>query len=76
MKLTKRHTASWRVPIGNSGILDFCLGLLAVEGIRPTLRIQMLRIVGNSCADTGELLKFDPATGSEKADRIQADGMV
>lgn len=43
--------ASWRAPIGNSGLLDFFLGILAVDGLRQSLKIHTLRTIGNSCAD-------------------------
>ncbi|CAK7203012.1 hypothetical protein SEUCBS139899_005741 [Sporothrix eucalyptigena] len=43
--------ASWRIPIGESGLLDFFLGILAVDGLRQSLKIHTLRLIGNSCAD-------------------------
>ncbi|EFY89206.1 hypothetical protein MAC_04793 [Metarhizium acridum CQMa 102] len=46
--------AAWRLPYGDSGILDFFLGLLAEGGLRQKLRIHSLRLIGNSCADTDE----------------------
>ncbi|EPE07369.1 gtp binding protein [Ophiostoma piceae UAMH 11346] len=46
--------ASWRAPIGNSGLLDFFLGILAVDGLRQSLKIHTLRTIGNSCADEDE----------------------
>ncbi|OIW24676.1 hypothetical protein CONLIGDRAFT_102596 [Coniochaeta ligniaria NRRL 30616] len=46
--------ASWRVPIGDSGLLDFFLSILHVEGLRQHLLIHALRLIGNSCADTDE----------------------
>ncbi|TLD34303.1 hypothetical protein PspLS_00080 [Pyricularia sp. CBS 133598] len=51
---TGSRDASWRIPIGDSGILDFCLDLLAEPETHQSLRIQALRLVGNSCADTDE----------------------
>ncbi|KXJ97070.1 hypothetical protein Micbo1qcDRAFT_191650 [Microdochium bolleyi] len=45
---------SWRVPLGESGILDFFLSLFAgaEQTLRPTLLLQILRLTGNACADT------------------------
>lgn len=45
---------AWRGPIGESGILQFFLSGLAVDGLRQGLLIHSLRLVGNSCADTDE----------------------
>ena len=47
--------ASWRIPIGESGLLDFFLGILSVDGLRQSLKIHTLRLIGNSCADEGEI---------------------
>ncbi|CAH0052998.1 unnamed protein product [Clonostachys solani] len=43
---------AWRVPFGESGILEFFIRFVALDGISPTLHLHALRIVGNSCADT------------------------
>ncbi|KAH8179123.1 Armadillo [Sarocladium implicatum] len=45
---------AWRLPFGDSKILDFFLGALTVEGLRHQLQIHALRLIGNSCADTDE----------------------
>jgi hypothetical protein len=45
--------ASWRKPIGESGLLDFFLEVVGNKGVRQTITTQALRIIGNSCADTG-----------------------
>ncbi len=45
--------ALWRLPIGESGLLSFFLGILSTEGLRQSLSIHALRLIGNSCADTG-----------------------
>ncbi|KHO01612.1 Armadillo-type fold protein [Metarhizium album ARSEF 1941] len=45
---------AWRLPYGDSGILDFFLGVLAEGAPRPKLHIHSLRLTGNSCADTDE----------------------
>jgi hypothetical protein len=44
--------AKWRVPMGDSGILKFFLQFLSTA-LESKLRIQILRLIGNSCADTG-----------------------
>ncbi|KAL0933827.1 GTP binding protein [Colletotrichum truncatum] len=46
--------ASWRLPLGDSGILDFFLTVVAVQGLRPALKRHTLRLIGNACADTDE----------------------
>ncbi|KAK1990028.1 GTP binding protein [Colletotrichum falcatum] len=51
--------ASWRLPLGDSGLLDFFLSIIvssssSSHGLRPALRRHMLRLIGNSCADTDE----------------------
>lgn len=54
-----KTAASWRIPIGESGLLDFFLGILAVDGLRQSLKIHTLRLIGNSCADEGECTAAD-----------------
>lgn len=56
LALTLRFIASWRVPIGDSGLLEFFLKVLPLDGLRQSLRMHTLRLVGNSCADTGMVL--------------------
>ncbi|KAK2022337.1 GTP binding protein [Colletotrichum zoysiae] len=48
--------ASWRLPLGDSGVLDFFLSVIvsSSHNLRPALQRHMLRLVGNSCADTDE----------------------
>ncbi|KAK1590477.1 GTP binding protein [Colletotrichum navitas] len=48
--------SSWRLPLGDSGILDFFLSIVvsSSHGLRPALQRHMLRLIGNSCADTDE----------------------
>lgn len=47
---------SWRAPYGRVGILDFFLRLIATkEDIDNDLLLHSLRLIGNSCADTGML---------------------
>ncbi|KAI9050993.1 hypothetical protein LZ554_005103 [Drepanopeziza brunnea f. sp. 'monogermtubi'] len=42
----------WRIPLGDSGILNFFLEKLSGHTLRHTLKIHVLRLIGNSCADT------------------------
>ncbi|ORY61666.1 uncharacterized protein BCR38DRAFT_347215 [Pseudomassariella vexata] len=44
----------WRVPLGESGLLEFFVGLIGSTELRQALAIHTLRIIGNSCADTDE----------------------
>ncbi|TVY36666.1 hypothetical protein LOCC1_G006584, partial [Lachnellula occidentalis] len=44
----------WRIPLGDSGILNFFLEILRAHTLRHTLKIHILRLIGNSCADTDE----------------------
>ncbi|KXH58936.1 GTP-binding protein, partial [Colletotrichum salicis] len=46
--------ASWRLPLGDSGIVDFFLSVIPTENLRPALKKHSLRLLGNSCADTDE----------------------
>ena len=43
----------WRLPFGNAGILDVAVKILASPDIEEELVRQSLRIVGNTCIDTG-----------------------
>ncbi|KAF4968820.1 hypothetical protein FSARC_3848 [Fusarium sarcochroum] len=44
---------AWRIPYGDSGILEFFLDILASsEQQAHGVKVQALRITGNSCADT------------------------
>ncbi|KLU87292.1 hypothetical protein MAPG_06293 [Magnaporthiopsis poae ATCC 64411] len=51
---TGSRDASWRIPIGDSGILDYALELLPHDEFETGPKIQALRLIGNSCADTEE----------------------
>ncbi|KFY09108.1 hypothetical protein V492_05621 [Pseudogymnoascus sp. VKM F-4246] len=42
----------WRIPMGNAGLLDAFLMIVATEGIQNSLMIHVLRLIGNTCADT------------------------
>lgn len=44
----------WRTPMGESGVLNFYLENLSIHELRHPLKIQVLRLIGNSCADTDE----------------------
>jgi hypothetical protein len=47
--------ALWRLPYGQSGVMTFFLQLIASkEDVSTTLVLHALRLVGNSCADTGQ----------------------
>ena len=41
--------------MGDSGILEFFLQILSAHALDSKFNIQILRLVGNSCADTGIL---------------------
>ncbi|KAJ9142359.1 Gtp binding protein [Pleurostoma richardsiae] len=45
---------SWRLPLGDSGLVDFFLGILAADNLRLPLKVHALRVIGNACADTDE----------------------
>ncbi|KAA8650050.1 putative GTP binding protein [Aspergillus tanneri] len=46
---------SWRLPFGQTGILNFFLELVASKGnVDTTLLLHSLRLIGNCCADTDE----------------------
>lgn len=47
-------TATWREPFGQAGLLTFASNVLTAEGASDDLKIQALRLIGNSCADTGK----------------------
>ncbi|RYP92857.1 hypothetical protein DL770_001028 [Monosporascus sp. CRB-9-2] len=44
----------WRIPLGESQLLDFFIGIVGTEGLRKPLIVHTLRIIGNSCADTDQ----------------------
>ena len=50
---TDAFSAKWRIPIGDSGVLNFFLETLSAHTLRHTLKIHVLRLIGNACADTG-----------------------
>jgi hypothetical protein len=47
-------SASWRAPFGQSGVLRFFLDVISMkEDVDSNLLLHSLRVIGNSCADTG-----------------------
>lgn len=50
---TNRMSEEWRGPFGESSILEFFLDFIASENVNLNLRSQALRLIGNTCADTG-----------------------
>ena len=44
---------AWRIPLGESQLLDFFMGTIEETGTRRSLTIHSLRVIGNACADTG-----------------------
>ncbi|KAM0816879.1 putative UNC-45/Cro1/She4 central domain-containing protein [Seiridium cardinale] len=46
--------ASWRLSLGQSGVLEFFLSLIGKDGLRQAITVHALRVIGNSCADTDE----------------------
>ena len=50
---TNLESVAWRLPYGESGILKFFLDILASEEQQGHgVKVQALRVTGNSCADT------------------------
>ncbi|KAI1298372.1 armadillo-type protein [Xylaria venustula] len=43
-----------RIPLGESGVLEFFCSVVSTQGLRLSLIIQCLRIIGNSSADQDE----------------------
>ena len=53
-KRLTRNLAAWRVPLGESGFVDFvAMSVIGEEWSGNEIRIHCLRLIGNSCADTG-----------------------
>lgn len=48
----------WRPLYGTAGILDFYLRVIATPGVDDEILLHALRLIGNSCADTGEQSPF------------------
>lgn len=49
--------AAWRVPIGETGVLEFFLGLAQGTGVHLA---QTLRVVGNACVDCSKSFSLRP----------------
>ncbi|KAI1813859.1 ARM repeat-containing protein [Poronia punctata] len=45
---------SVRIPLGDSGLLELFCSIVSTQGLRPSLVVQCLRIIGNSSADQDE----------------------
>ncbi|KKA26948.1 hypothetical protein TD95_001075 [Thielaviopsis punctulata] len=45
---------SWRKPVGESGLLSFMLSQFSLPETPSALKVQILRLTGNSCAETDE----------------------
>lgn len=82
--ITCRHwhpEAKWRIPLGDSGVLNFFLEIFSGHVLRHTLKIHVLRLIGNSCADTGKqfrsrLRREDWLWGDENRARIVASNAM
>ncbi|TQS37521.1 hypothetical protein Golomagni_02001 [Golovinomyces magnicellulatus] len=46
--------SKWRIPIGEAGIFKFFLEIFSRHELRHSLKIHILRLIGNCCADTDE----------------------
>lgn len=53
MLTLRSEIESWRIPIGDSGILGLVLSSIPTEDLQHPLNRQALRLIGNSCADCG-----------------------
>ncbi|KAI1864335.1 uncharacterized protein JN550_008892 [Neoarthrinium moseri] len=45
---------SWRLPLGQSGVLSFFIGIIGGQDVPQMITVHALRVIGNSCADTDE----------------------
>ena len=53
--------AEWRLPLGESGLLDFFLEVISDVQVPNQLLLPSLRLIGNACAETGKGAKPPPA---------------
>ena len=53
--LSNEGAAAWRIPYGQAGVLNFFLGVVSANNIEHDLMLHTLRLIGNTCADTGTL---------------------
>ncbi|KAI9887942.1 MAG: hypothetical protein M1823_000199 [Watsoniomyces obsoletus] len=51
---TTSRAIEWRVPVGESGLLEFFLEVISTEGVPNEILLPALRLVGNACADTDQ----------------------
>jgi hypothetical protein len=51
--LMRLFQASWRMPYGQAGILEFFLRIVASQDVADDVLLHSLRLIGNSCADAG-----------------------
>ena len=55
----EKSTASWRLPVGDSGLLTFFLTtVLPSPDLSTSLQKQSLRLIGNACAQCGKSTLF------------------
>ena len=47
------------MPFGETGLLDFFIGVVSANNVQHDLLLHSLRLIGNSCADTG-MAECDP----------------
>lgn len=59
--LLHSYIGIWRVPIGESGVLDFFLEKVQDQGLGDPV-VQTLRVIGNSCVDCSTFLSLRPIT--------------
>ncbi|KAK5662317.1 hypothetical protein OQA88_8223 [Cercophora sp. LCS_1] len=50
----KARDPSWRLPVGDSGLLEFYLARISAERLELPLKKQCLRVIGNGCAECDE----------------------
>ncbi|KAK7750731.1 hypothetical protein SLS62_007282 [Diatrype stigma] len=48
------RNGSWRIPLGESGLLDLFIEIIGTDELRKPLVVHALRTIGNSCADTDQ----------------------
>ena len=53
-------SAAWRDSLGDAGIVNFFLGIIATGTVTDQLMTNALRLVGNTCGDSGESEHVDP----------------
>ena len=69
--------AKWRASYGRCGMLEFYLGVVATPAVDNRTLLQALRLIGNSCADTGKyqrLFAYFTCLPSEGCSSFANDG--